>query len=195
MQEMKQPQWEFDGSNGDTYYGLFNKWALGLHYANTNADDFICDQNTFGNFIGHTGEAYGLISDAFYSEWNDKSFVFVTNGSWNGYQTDSTSFYTIEDDIFSAICNYFGQPLAVEVTNADQISVLPNPATDSITVNSGHSELQHYELCNAAGRKIAEGTIPSARNFTLDVRHIQTGAYFLRVGNNSETFTKLIIKK
>ena len=195
LAEMKNIQWNFNGNNGDNYYGLFNKWGLGLHYANTNSNDFICEQNTFGNFIGHTGEAYGLVSDAFYSEFGDKGFVFVTNGSWNGYQTGPTSFYTIEDAVFSALCNYFTQPLSVSELTQSKVTISPNPSGNFISVQSGIAHPVAYEMYDLLGRKVIEKSASQTGDFLVDLTQFNSGTYFLQIHSDGSSVTKKIIKK
>lgn len=103
---MKQSQWKFDGNNGDNFEGLFLNWGLGLHIANTDKNDRISPIK--GNFIGHAGDAYGLISDAYFSENENFGVVLVCNGILKGYQKGkSTSFYSFEEEIFEVLNLHF----------------------------------------------------------------------------------------
>ena len=82
--------------------GLFLNWGLGLHIANTDKNDRM--NSIKGNFIGHAGDAYGLISDAYFSEKEQFGMVLVCNGILNGYQKGkSTSFYSFEEEIFAVL--------------------------------------------------------------------------------------------
>ena len=102
---MKKTQWKYNQTNGDNYNGLFNEWALGLHHINTTEKDKVSSLN-LGHFIGHAGDAYGLISDAYFSEKENFSFVIITNGILNGFKPGkSTAFYSFEEEIIDAICN------------------------------------------------------------------------------------------
>lgn len=93
--------WTFDGSNGNNYYGLFNSWSQGLHRANGTAGD-----NFFGDgalFIGHAGEAYGLISDVYVEPSTGWGFAFATNGAWDGYSFGASSWYAVEEALHAAL--------------------------------------------------------------------------------------------
>ncbi len=105
IQKMKQMQWKFDGTNGDCYDNFYNSWGLGLHITNTNEKDVVFDEKKYGHFTGHAGDAYGLISDAFFSEKKNFGIVIITNGSKNPFaKSKNTSFYNFEEEIFNAVC-------------------------------------------------------------------------------------------
>ncbi|MFK7756538.1 MAG: serine hydrolase domain-containing protein [Flavobacteriales bacterium] len=100
---MLTPQYTYDGSNGNNYFGLFSSWGLGIHLTtNTQGADVV-----FGDLemAGHPGEAYGLISDMYVNTTENIGIVFMTNGYYSGGNYDlglNSSFYTLEEEIFSA---------------------------------------------------------------------------------------------
>lgn len=105
---MQSPEWTFNGNNGDNYFNLFNEWGLGVHsVTGTAMGDLIVDPSY--RFLGHPGEAYGLISDLYFSsdlpvEERNFGFVLLTNGAFNGYQFGNNSaYYTLEEDIFEVL--------------------------------------------------------------------------------------------
>lgn len=103
IQQMMSPQWTYDGANGDNYHDLFNSWGLSLHIStNSPNQDVVLDD--FPPVIGHTGEAYGLLSAAFVSKENNLGFVYMINGSGIGFSNDyaHSSFYTVEKAIYDA---------------------------------------------------------------------------------------------
>ncbi len=105
---MLSDQWTYDQSNGDSYFGLFTSWGLGIHRAgNTGAGSQIIP----GEIVyGHPGEAYGLISDLYVHPNSGLVFAFITNGysSGGGYPFgDSTEFYAPEEDAFEVIYEFF----------------------------------------------------------------------------------------
>ena len=103
---MTSSQWKYDGTNGDNANGLFRNWGLGIHLStNTKGNDEIFSGNV--NLFGHSGDAYGLVSDAFVDIKKGIGFVFITNGSGKPYApSDSSSFYAIEKDVFNLIEPY-----------------------------------------------------------------------------------------
>ena len=102
---LQTPQWQFDGSNGDPYHGLFNQWSAGLHMASSGlGDDTVMPGLGAGPLLGHPGEAYGLISDAYATPDGNWSVAFVTNGKWDGYSAGSSSaFYALEEEVYAAL--------------------------------------------------------------------------------------------
>ncbi len=105
LKTMIKSEWQFKGNNGDTYNGFFKKYSLGLHKTNMNSSDIVNNPTTFADFIGHAGDAYGLISDAYFSKKLNFGFVIITNGSLNEFvKGKNSSFYEFEEEIFKIIC-------------------------------------------------------------------------------------------
>ncbi len=92
-----EPQWIYTGSNGNNYYGIFNTYGLGASRTN----DLLPNETLYG----HPGEAYGLISDLYFSKLKDYGIIFITNGGVWGYGTYS-GWYNIEENIYQACYNY-----------------------------------------------------------------------------------------
>ena len=61
------PHWIYNGHNGDTCGGAFTNYGLGV-YRN-------------GNLIGHTGEAFGLLSGLYLIPNGKSGFVFMISGA------------------------------------------------------------------------------------------------------------------
>lgn len=104
--QMLGTQWLYDGSNGNSYYGLFRSWGLGTHIiTNTPYNDVVLSGSQ--KMFGHPGEAYGLVSDAYIDTAREVGLVFMTNGSGAGYHIGSRSaFYTVEKEVFDAVEAY-----------------------------------------------------------------------------------------
>jgi len=90
---MHQSNWIFNESNGNNYYGIFNEYGLGNH----RTTDLLPQEIMFG----HPGEAYGLISDLYFSTESDYGIIFITNGGLWGSGTYS-GWYNVEEEIFQA---------------------------------------------------------------------------------------------
>jgi CubicO group peptidase (beta-lactamase class C family) len=106
LNKMKKAHWCFKDANGDNYNGFFKQYGLGLHQTNKNESDSVNNPAVFGSFIGHAGDAYGLISDAYFSEKEDFGFVIITNGSFDPFvKGKNSSFYDFEEAIFKLICD------------------------------------------------------------------------------------------
>lgn len=193
LTEMKSIQWDYNGINGDNYFGLFNRWGLGLQHANVTTGDMICNLGNYGTFLGHAGEAYGLISDAFYSENEDVQVVLMTNGAFNGYSFGTnSSFYQVEEDIFSAVCERFQITLNTIENNSTEISISPNPFVELITVKTS-SPILVIEIYDIKGRLVFKTeTNPTE---VINLSHLEASFYFAVITTTEGTFRKKLIKK
>ncbi len=100
-------QWKFNGKNGDNYHNLFNAWGLGFHLiTNSKKGDIIFDG---ADMLGHSGDAYGLISDMFFDKSGKFGFVFICNG-YSGEKEftngENSAFYKPEAEVFHLIEKY-----------------------------------------------------------------------------------------
>ncbi len=162
-------QWQYTGSNGNNYYGLFRSWGLGIHRITNYPDNDIVLTGSQQMF-GHPGEAYGLVSDAYVDTVRKVGVIFMTNGCGNGYMTGSQSaFYTVEKDIFDAAESILGPVNCVLVTDQQEysgkhVSIHPNPAPGSATISLPQgTEPFLIEIYNVTGRceqktRISDGT-------------------------------------
>jgi len=97
IKEMLKAVWVFNGSNGNNFGGSMNTYALG----NYSTNELIPGQL----LTGHSGEAYGLISDMYFSSSDNFGIVFICNGGKYKYGVNP-GWYKIEEDVFKAVYNY-----------------------------------------------------------------------------------------
>jgi len=182
LEELKSVQWDFNGSNGDNYFDLFNRWGLGVHHANLSEDDQICLEGEWGSFIGHPGEAFGLISDAYFSEEGDVAFSFLTNGSFLGYQFGNVSaYYTVEEALFAVLCTYFNDLLSLNGNAIERVTVYPNP-TSALLRLEGFSEFPlQVRLYDYKGALLFRDTIKDKASAIVSLQGFDAGLYFLTV--------------
>lgn len=99
VRQMKTAQWRYDGSNGESYGGLFNAWGLGLHFAGGHGKDDIVKGQVF---VGHPGDAYGLLADAYFND--TFSFVFISGGiGIPNKEASGSAFYEVEAAAFRLV--------------------------------------------------------------------------------------------
>lgn len=109
---MERAAWQYQAGNGDDYGGLFLSWGLGPQrftgQATKRGGDrlFVGDE---GGFLGHLGEAYGLLSGLFYHPRTGEILVYVLNGTASDpaqYPGSYSAFYRWEEilltELFSA---------------------------------------------------------------------------------------------
>lgn len=195
LQDMKAIAWDYNGSNGDNYGGLFNRWGLGLHHANTRAGDQICGLTSFDTFLGHPGEAYGLISDGYFSVSDGVGFTLLINGSKNGYTIGSTSsYYTVEEELFSALCTYFSN-LGNEDTTQYTFEIYPNPTQGFLTIKFAQTHTNvKFQLSTVTGKQILSDALNTpTSNHTMNLNGLDSGLYFLEIATQNQTYIKKII--
>ncbi len=160
---LQEAVWTADGSNGNTYFGLFNSWSWGLHRANLHAGDaFFGDQTLF---IGHPGEAYGLISDLYLEPETGWGFAFATNGAWSGYSFGETSWYAVEEAIHLALAD-----------DRNACATSTGVGASAATAPTDDARTRWFDL---SGRHVTTGHAPEEPGIYVSDR----GARNLRIGN------------
>jgi CubicO group peptidase (beta-lactamase class C family) len=106
VKQMLKKQWLYNGSNGDNYHGLFQSWGLGIHrITGTPGQDVILSNSE--TMYGHSGLAYGLVSNAYFDPDREVGLIFITNGKAEGYTVSGESaFYEVEQAVFEAVEDY-----------------------------------------------------------------------------------------
>lgn len=126
--EMHNAVWIYNGSNGDDYNGIFKNYAHGNHMST----DLLPDEMIFG----HSGEAYGLIADAYFSLDKEYGIVFITNGGNWGYGNYS-AWYDVEEEVFQTAFRNIPH-LETGITNKKisndipRTDVYPNPFNETV---------------------------------------------------------------
>lgn len=156
VDRMLNPNWIYNGSNGNNYYGIFNTYAFGNH----RTTNLLPGELLFG----HPGEAYGLISDMYFSKVKDYGIIFITNGGVWG-SGNYSGWYNIEEDVYKACLSQLDS-LTVDVNETEKDSpsdfVLyqnyPNPfnPTTKISWKSSVSSWQTLKIYDVLGREIAK---------------------------------------
>ncbi len=211
-QLMNTPVWTYNGTNGDNYYGLFRCWGLGTHITtNTAKGDIVINGR---NMAGHPGEAYGLISDAYYDvSKNGIGLVFMTNGKDGAYAFGTnSSFYTVEEAVFAAV-NDLLKSFPASVKGESQLMLptielhqnYPNPFNPETTIeysvptvkNGSAVVLKVFDLLGKEVATLVNGRQESGRySVKFDGESLSGGMYLcqLGVGNTFETKRMMLLK-
>ncbi len=163
---------------------------------------------------GHPGEAYGLISDAYYElKKNGVGFVFMTNGKDGAYAFGTVSaFYTVEEAVFAAV-NEFLTSVPLSVRSESHIlspsmelqQNFPNPFNPSTTIeysvpsagSAHHVVLKVYDvLGNDVATLVNERRSSGKYSVTFDAASLSSGVYFsqLHIGSLVATRRMLFLK-
>lgn len=193
MQLMHETQWTDNGSNGDDYFNLFNSWTYGLHHITDTGDTVFPNEGSVG-LLGHPGEAYGLISDWFLDKETNGGFVFMTNGSWNGFSFgDISSWYSLEEEVFEVAEAFLYNNCGVNVKEEQirPLTVFPNPARpgDRLRVSFMSDTLRLLDL---QGKLLFEVKVDRGH---IVVPELAAGTYLLQSDTKSaRQSSRLIIQ-
>lgn len=178
--------WTYNGSNGNNYFGLFRSWGLGMHRCTyTPNQDEVLSASSF--MVGHPGEAYGLVSDAYVDPLRGIGIVFITNGCGEGYSTSGASaFYTVEKDIFDIVdarfagsgCN--ADIAQVPVNISAHFHVYPNPTSNRLRISNNHGGSHMLQWYNAQGLLLGS-EIYRGSAYELNLEVFPEGIYTIAV--------------
>ncbi len=107
LQRMFTRQWTYDGSNGDTSGGLYNRWGMGnQQFPDKSGSGMqVVEDGGFAG-VGHLGEAYGLMS-VFVADLERKNGMIVLIGGVSSdpaaYQGRYSAMPRFEEQILSAL--------------------------------------------------------------------------------------------
>ena len=112
LTEMFKSQWIYDKeiSNGDTCGVMFN-YGLGLYKIFGKSPARLCKDYEF-DFIGHSGEAYGIISGLYFIPRTKNGVIFMINGEAVEPDKNKKSLgkfsnsYIWEENLMDPICKY-----------------------------------------------------------------------------------------
>lgn len=202
---MLEPQWTYNGSNGDPYFGLYYAFGAGAHHTTNRPGEDIVVPGHF--FVGHPGAAYGLAASLYVrtGEGADAAIMFITNGVGAGFQFDARSaFYTIETDVFEAYAEYILQH-CVSDTSMESDAVAnpaepasfrvmapyPNPFNSRTQIRwemtaSDQLEITLFDLSGRVAGKLADGLFPQGlHTLTFDAAGLSSGVYLVRFQSGS----------
>ena len=73
-------------------------------------------------------------------------------------------------------------PLSVNEFDNIQVNIYPNPTQSKINLSLNFSKEVHYKLFSPLGKQLMDGIITSS-NQEIDISHLPSNIYFLKVGN------------
>lgn len=199
---MHNPQWIYNGSNGFNYYGIFNTYGFGCHRTN----DLLSTETLYG----HPGEAYGLISDMYFSKIKDYGIIFITNGGVWGSGSYS-GWYNIEEAVFTNCLQQL--PNLVTGTEKERepaltknsLSIYPSPISGrsgrDVTLEiSGHGSEEGLtvNLFNILGQLVVKYEVPPGfktdTKILVNTSVLPAGTYIVSVNLSGNFLTgKLVI--
>ncbi len=196
---MKNGGWNYNGSNGNNYYGIFNHYGLGLSKTSALLQG--------ENLAGHPGEAYGLISDMYFSTDEDYGIIFMTNGGLWGNGSHS-GWYNVEEAVFAACFSELPnlgltetkRPWPVEFA---LLPAFPNPFNASVNIqyslaSFSKMSLKIFSIDGKEVETLASG-MQTAGNYIVSwqPQQLSSGLYFclLQTENGQSASRKIVLLK
>ncbi len=158
-------------------------------------------------FPGHWRYKQSLVTDAV----QDNDFCYVEPSFEYGHEIrwDSYIGWTFESSGGPKYYNYslligyvidgqtYGNywPLTAEELAMQKplLSIFPNPATNTITVNLPLETFSQYEICDITGKICSSGTMQNMSQ-TIDIGDIPSGTYILKVASDHAIQTGKFVK-
>jgi len=113
------------------------------------------------------------------------------NNCSSTYCDSSTYVYKTDEIITISVVDQI--PNGIEETENSFVKVYPNPASSSITIETGQGK-GIYQLQDVSGKIILQGSINAAR-YTLDISILAKGIYVLSITNGDKQAHKKIVKE
>jgi len=119
--------------------------------------------------------------------------------------TTSFVLYTISDSVTNALSPIFVTgtssvtPNNTQSTFDNKISVYPNPFNSDLNiqlnVEKGNYQVSLFDMSGKAVTSNMVETTGQSTPVVLSLNHVASGVYFIRVSNNSETYTLKVVKE
>lgn len=200
VQTFIKSNWISNGKNGDTFSGEFKNYALGNH----TTQDLLPGET----LTGHPGEAYGLISDMYFSRNKPFVITFITNGAVWGAGSYS-GWYNLEEAVYTACYSELDNLLTSVNDGRNEMpgnfslkQSYPNPFNPTATIQFSvpYQTKVKLNIYNALGKEVAtllneEKTCGSyAVSFNAD--RFASGVYFYRMqaGNFMQSKQMVLLK-
>lgn len=140
---------------------------------------------------GNMGVDYGngtAIGDTLRSE--PYMAIMVGSGADGVFQTNALP------RNFSGLFSFCVAFAGVEENEAIEFNLYPNPTTDYITLNSANTTISEIIVTDVSGKTIMTlGANGANTSHTIDVSHLATGSYFVKVVGQNGISTKKFIKQ
>jgi hypothetical protein len=80
-------------------------------------------------------------------------------------------------------------------TLSNQITVYPNPTMGELRIESLELSVKNVEIFDTFGRKILSHTENRLPQTTLDISHLPSGIYFLKIHTEKGLINKKVVKQ
>ena len=82
-----------------------------------------------------------------------------------------------------------------EQKNETSINIYPNPTTGQLTINSEQSTINNVEIFDVYGRKLLSHIANLTPHTVLNISHLPTGIYFVKIRTVAGEVIKKVLKE
>ncbi len=108
LEQMTQPQWTWDGHNGDTLQGQALSWGLGV-WRFTNQPGQDCPVRGYPRpWFGHLGDAYGLLSGLLFDLEEKNALIYIIGGQGGDpatFKGNYSAYSRWEEEVLTALAS------------------------------------------------------------------------------------------
>lgn len=150
---------------------------------------FIFDHYNGRTVLSHGGTNFGFINENLADKVTGVSISVLTN-------QDSIDNIVLQNRLVSALHKVTLQYTGISNTTASsqEISIYPNPVTNSLHINTGNTPQSMVSIYDPAGRMIQTQQLTNGDNVT-DVSTLPAGTYFLSIQNDKGILHRQTIQK
>ncbi|MBR4643456.1 MAG: beta-lactamase family protein [Selenomonadaceae bacterium] len=111
LSKMFKSRWIYDNGNGDTCGGTVLNYGMGIYSIDGKSSSRVFKNHEI-NFVGHVGQAFGLLSGLFFIPSTGSGFIYMMNGEAIQEDFDFRSFgifsknYIWEEKLMDAVCDF-----------------------------------------------------------------------------------------
>lgn len=197
---------EFENTGNDTAYNIHVMDTLS---DNVDMHSFKMMVNSapvnvvFMNSNGHNIVKFDMpninLLDSTHHNQCDGMLVFTINAK-NGL-TPGTTIFNHAGIFFdynpvvltNTVENIIGLPEKVNNLTANTISIYPNPASTTLTINTGNAQYTSYTITNSLGQEITEQSL-TTKMAKADISSLAAGIYYITLKGDNSTVVKKFVK-
>ena len=109
--------------------------------------------------------------------------------------TENPYSFPVTEDV-ELIANFEHEVGVIETQSIASLQVYPNPMIGELTITNYELQITgaDIQMFDIMGHNLRSFTCPPTRSFTIDISHLHSGIYFVKIKTEKEIITKRIIK-
>jgi hypothetical protein len=147
-------------------------------------------------------QASGVKFDYFIDDVKIGQIAVPSTGAWQTFRSVEKGIYLPKGKHYFKIANvtgnfninYFAVQksfVSVSLSNTDNISMFPNPASDKIVIKSAGFQYDKIEISDMMGRTVLVKSLTYLPELVLPL-NLSKGTYFLKISNGKSSYTQKV---